>query len=272
MNYREELERCIEYIELNLDENISVESLADYMGYSFFHFIRVFQCIVGIPPMEYVRQRRLSRAAIQIAKGNKILDTALEFGYDTPSGFSKAFRKEFGYSPRESKKRIFQIDLPKIIKKPSLLVAGYEVGLSKNTDMKAFWEYYTGESLEERLYRILNPLKHGELGIWIPKQQNVQYILGVMVEDFTKTTIDMEKIIVPNALYAVFTTPPVDTTKDPEQKEFVQAIKSCWRYIFDIWFPISGYVYDDSAMDFEFYDERCHSRPDTVMEIWVPIK
>ncbi|WP_440962379.1 GyrI-like domain-containing protein [Paenibacillus nitricinens] len=42
--------------------------------------------------------------------------------------------------------------------------------------------------------------------------------------------------------------------------------------MFEEWFKDSGYDYDDSKLDFEFYDERCHSRPDTVMEIYVPVK
>lgn len=77
---------------------------------------------------------------------------------------------------------------------------------------------------------------------------------------------------VPEAEYAVFTTPPVDTSTDKEQIEFAQVIKSSWKYIFEEWFKDSGYVYDETKLDFEFYDERCHSRPDTVMEIYVPVK
>lgn len=33
----------------------------------------------------------------------------------------------------------------------------------------------------------------------------------------------------------------------------------------------SGYAYDDTKLDFEFYDERCHYRQDTVMDIYVPV-
>ena len=49
-------------------------------------------------------------------------------------------------------------------------------------------------------------------------------------------------------------------------------IKATWKYIFEEWFKESGYSYDESKLDFEFYDERCHGRVDTVMEIYVPIK
>lgn len=82
----------------------------------------------------------------------------------------------------------------------------------------------------------------------------------------------MLTIEVPEAEYAVFTTTPVDTTNDKEQKEFAKTIAGTWKHIFEDWFKDSRYVYDESKLDFEFYDERCHHRQDTVMDIYVPIK
>lgn len=124
------------------------------------------------------------------------------------------------------------------------------------------------------MYKILNPPKHGEVGLCIPSSDNgnATYLLGVIVEDYSKVEADMLTMDVPEAEYAVFTTPPVDTSTDTEQIEFAQVIKSSWKYIFEEWFKDSGYVYDETKLDFEFYDERCHSRPDTVMEIYVPVK
>ncbi len=49
-------------------------------------------------------------------------------------------------------------------------------------------------------------------------------------------------------------------------------IKETWKYIFEEWFKDSGYIYDEDKLDFEFYDERCHYRTDTIMEIYVPVK
>jgi AraC family transcriptional regulator len=124
------------------------------------------------------------------------------------------------------------------------------------------------------MYQILNPPNHGEVGLCVPSSDNgnVSYLLGVIVEDFTKVQEDMLTVEVPEAEYAIFTTPPVDGTTDPEQKEFANIIKNTWKYIFEEWFPESDYEYDESKLDFEFYDERCHHRPDTVMEIYVPVK
>ena len=165
------------------------------------------------------------------------------------------------------------------VRKPAFKVAGYGIdtditGTEYTKDVAAFWETYDGENLESKLYSILEPPRHGEVGICVPGSRNgkVAYLLGVVVEDFTKATPDMMQMEVPAAEYAVFTTPSVDTTEDREQKAFAAVIKDTWRFIFEEWFPQSGYIYDQDGMDFEFYDERCHHCTDTVMEIYIPVK
>ncbi len=292
VNYSKDIDRCIEFIENNIKEAITVSEVADYVGYSVNHFCRVFTLCKGISIMEYLRKRKLSLAAIELFKGRKIIDIALEYGFETPSGFSKSFRKAFGYSPTQYIARMdgyfnkgitFKIGgyimKPVIVKKPAFKVAGYGIntnigGTSYTKDIASFWSNYDGENLETKMYEILNPPNHGEVGLCVPtdKGGNVCYLLGVIVEDFSKVTEDMITVEVPEAEYAVFTTPPVDVTVDPNQDKFSEVIKETWKYIFEEWFKDSGYIYDEDKLDFEFYDERCHYRTDTIMEIYVPVK
>ncbi|GGG08795.1 AraC family transcriptional regulator [Paenibacillus albidus] len=242
--------------------------------------------------MEYVRSRKLSLAAVELFSGKRIIDIALDYGFETQSGFTKAFRKAFGYSPSQYAARmegylqngpIFEIGgyvmNPVIVQKPAFKVAGY--GIETNVaegnytkDIASFWSHYEGENLESKMYEILNPPKHGEVGLCVPAfdSGNATYLLGVIVEDFSRVTDDMLTVQVLEAEYAVFTTPPVDTSEGKDQGEFVHVIKSTWKYIFEEWFPGSGYVYDEGKLNFEYYDERCHSRVDTVMEIYVPVR
>ncbi|WP_264370913.1 helix-turn-helix domain-containing protein [Paenibacillus sabinae] len=56
---------------------------------------------MGVPVMEYIRKRRLSLASVELYKGRKIIDIAFDYGYETQSGFTKAFRKEYGYNPTQ---------------------------------------------------------------------------------------------------------------------------------------------------------------------------
>lgn len=291
MNYSNDMIKCIEYIECHIKETLTVERISNYMGYSVYHFCRVFQICNGTTLMEYVRKRKLSLAATELRKGMKIIDVACDYGFETPSGFAKAFRKEYKLSPSRYLARMVgyletnsnfniggYIMNPTFVKKPAFKVAGYGIetniaGSNYTKDIASFWSNYEGENLECKMYEILNPPKHGEVGLCVPSSDNgnVTYLLGVIVNDFSKVQEDMITVTVPEAEYAVFTTPPVDTTGDPEQNNFAQIIKETWKYIFDEWFKDSEYEYDDSKLDFEYYDERCHFRKDTVMDIYVPI-
>lgn len=292
MNYNKDLERCIDYVEEHIKDNLTAEEISLEMGYSVYHFCRVFSICKGIPLMEYVRKRKLSLASMELFQGRRIIDIAFDYGFGTPSGFTKAFRREFNYSPTQYAKRMAgypaaqtiqeiagYIMEPVIIKKAAFKAAGYGIktnvsGNSYTKDIASFWSIYEGENLESKLYKILNPPGHGEVGLCIPSSDNgnLTYLLGVVVNDFSNVTNDMITIEIPEAEYAVFTTPPIDTTLDPDQIEFAAVIKNTWKYIFTEWFKDSGCTYDETKLDFEFYDERCHHRLDTVMEIYVPVK
>ncbi len=292
MNYREDIEKSIQFIEYHIKENITIEEVAGHAGYSLYHFSRVFSLCKGVSVMEYIRGRKLSLAAAELFKGRKIIDIAMDYGFETSSGFTKAFRKAFGYSPTQYTARMAGYDggkttskiggyimNPVIVVKPAFKVAGYGIktnvtGGTYTKDIASFWNNYNGENLESKMYNILNPAKHGEVGLCVPLSEsgNAIYLLGVIVDDFSKAEEDMLTVEVPEAQYAVFTTPPVNTANDAEQKEFAKIIADTWKYIFEDWFKDSGYVYDESKLDFEFYDERCHHRQDTVMEIYIPVK
>ncbi|WP_313132866.1 AraC family transcriptional regulator [Anaerocolumna sp.] len=292
MNYRKDMEKSLQFIEDHIKENITLEEVADHAGYSLYHFCRVFSLCRGVSVMEYIRGRKLSLAAAELFKGRKIIDIAMDYGFETPSGFTKAFRKAFGYSPTQYTARMAgygdrkttlemggYIMNPVIVKKPAFKVAGYGIktnitGTTYTKDIASFWSNYNGENLESKMYQILNPPKHGEVGLCVPLSEsgNAIYLLGVIVDYFSKVEEDMLTVEVPEAEYAVFTTPPVDTSKDKDQNEFSKIITGTWKYIFEDWFQDSGYIYDESKLDFEFYDERCHHRQDTVMEIYIPVK
>ncbi len=286
------MEKSLQFIEDHIKENITLEEVADHAGYSLYHFCRVFSLCRGVSVMEYIRGRKLSLAAAELFKGRKIIDIAMDYGFETPSGFTKAFRKAFGYSPTQYTARMAgygdrkttlemggYIMNPVIVKKPAFKVAGYGIktnitGTTYTKDIASFWSNYNGENLESKMYQILNPPKHGEVGLCVPLSEsgNAIYLLGVIVDYFSKVEEDMLTVEVPEAEYAVFTTPPVDTSKDKDQNEFSKIITGTWKYIFEDWFQDSGYIYDESKLDFEFYDERCHHRQDTVMEIYIPVK
>ena len=112
----ETIQNSLDYIEDHLKTELSAQELAELAGYSQFHFERLFKRLVGLPPMRYIQRRRLLHAAFEIADGEKVIDTALNYGFDTQSGFSRAFLREFGasakaYTASHTIKRPYRIQL-----------------------------------------------------------------------------------------------------------------------------------------------------------------
>jgi len=286
------MEKSIDYIESNIKEDLTAGMIAENAGYSLFHFGRVFLAYYGMPVMEYVLKRRLSLALHDILNGAKVLDTALLYGFKTASGFSKAFRRHYHCSPKDFQKGLIlnlsdsneksysiskEILLKemRIEKRKSFLVAGYsskcENAIVETTkDVSAIWSEKPLESYLDHLYAKLNPPKHGEIGIYQQREDGAYYILGIIVENFKKVSSDMACIVIPEATYAVFTTQQIMGNEYPDA--FVATIRATWRGIFDVWIEDSAFEYDFEKFDFEYYDERCHSQVDPVMEIWIPIK
>lgn len=99
MKIGEIIRESTEYIDKHIGEELTVSEIARAVGYSEYHFSRLFKKITGFSVMEYVKHEKLSRAAGEIRSGQKIIDIALKYGWESHNGFTKAFKKEFGYCP-----------------------------------------------------------------------------------------------------------------------------------------------------------------------------
>jgi len=102
----QEAPECIEdvmrYIREHINEPLNRERLAAVACFSVPHFHRVFTAHVGESAASYVRRLRLERAGRKLRMGAvDITEVALAAGYDTHAAFSKAFKQQFGLSPRE---------------------------------------------------------------------------------------------------------------------------------------------------------------------------
>ena len=99
-NY-EAVARMQSYIEAHLDEPITLRDLARTAGYSPWHSARIFSEITGKTPFAYIRALRLSRAALLLRDGGeKVSDVAFDFVFDSHEGFTRAFTRAFGVTPK----------------------------------------------------------------------------------------------------------------------------------------------------------------------------
>lgn len=94
--------KIISYIEENLDKDLTLEKIAEALNYSKFYMVRVFKENTGITPYQYIRGRRLDKAAEKLA-GTKqpVVEIALEAGYGSQQSFTRVFRCEYGCTPQE---------------------------------------------------------------------------------------------------------------------------------------------------------------------------
>jgi AraC family transcriptional regulator len=82
--------RAIDYIEAHLTEEIDYEEVARQAYSSSYHFQRVFSVLCGYTLGEYIRKRRLTLAgAALLHSESKIIDVALQYGYESPDSFSR---------------------------------------------------------------------------------------------------------------------------------------------------------------------------------------
>jgi AraC family transcriptional regulator len=80
---------------------LTLRDLAAEAGLSPYHFLRTFERLTGLTPHQYVRRARLREAALRLAlESSKVIDVAFESGFGDVSNFNRAFRTEFGVSPR----------------------------------------------------------------------------------------------------------------------------------------------------------------------------
>lgn len=105
MHAWEQIQITIDHIEEHLSEELNIENLAKLAALSPFYYQRLFSRLVKRPVAEYVKLRRMAKAAEALLKeDNHILDIALEFGFSSHEHFTRTFKGTFGMTPKEYSK------------------------------------------------------------------------------------------------------------------------------------------------------------------------
>ena len=100
MDWVTSIHQAIQYIEEHLREELNIREIAQQAALSPFYFQKGFAMLCDLTVGDYIRQRRLSAAGLEVlTTDRKIIDIALEFGYDSPDSFTKAFTRFHGLTP-----------------------------------------------------------------------------------------------------------------------------------------------------------------------------
>lgn len=267
MSYSEAMISCEEYIDKHIGEAIRASDVAAFCGYSLYHFCHVFRAFHGVPLGEYIREIRLLRAAEDIVSGKSVLDTALDYGYETHAGFTKAFTVRFGMSPsvyrKNHHKGVYKMK-PEIKNLNAFRAIGYSIKPKDgdNTDILKNGAYWSGIDFKFMPSYPAGANDEGEVAAWIHPSDvsgELSYFFGYKTTD-TIVPDGFISLDIPAAEYAIFTVQAAEMFD-----ELVDNIRSTWQYIFKEWFDNSDYAFDEEKMCFEFYKGK-------VAQIFVPIK
>ena len=292
MTYHNIIQKVLHYIDENLKNELNADILADVAGFSMYHFCRVFQWNVGYSVMGYVRFRRLAFAALDLSSGRKMIDIAMDYGFETHSGFSKAFKRQYGVSPEKYRlynqthkpflPDIIRMDKysiggiimePKFVSLPAIKIAGYELKTrtlnQENLNaVSDFWAAYLMEGRADQLHQSNFIENHAEYGACFPENPEngeFSYVIGVEIKKDAKVPESFYCCELPPATYAVFSTPPCT------QMDFSKNIQGTWQYIMNDWFESSGFEYATGCTDFEYYGEKSFGEKDKICEIYIPV-
>lgn len=268
MSYLISIQQAIDYIEDNLREYINPEGVAQEAAYSLFYFHRIFQAVVGDSVMGYIRGRRLSEAAYELAKTDRrILDIALDYQYESQESFTRAFKKMYGMNPGEYRRRKQYYPLmtrfslvghtqnqggtilePKIVMREEFVVIGMEyVGDNANNEIGRLWEGFFPR-VSEISDRVDQSVLYGVCGS-AEEKVAFSYVAGAKVASGSDVPSGMVKKTIPAGKYLVYThVGPLKTFMDTNSK------------IFGEWLPESGF--EPAGLDFEVYDERFNEYSD----------
>ena len=282
----ESVRKALWFMESQFRGDVSLDDLSRAAGISRYHFAHVFAMTTGRSAMRYMRGRRLSEAARELANGGPdILSVALDFGYGSHEAFTRAFRDQFGLTPESvrAQRHLDNVNLveaikmdeslvttlapPRIEQRELLLIAGLGGKYSSDTrqNIPALWQ-----RLQPHLGNVPGQVFAGgggkggrTFGVCYNMDDdcNFDYLAGVEVSGFSELSAEFARLRIPSQRYAIFT-----------HREHVSTMHNVAMTIWTKWLPESGCQAVDAPY-LEYYGEEFDGR--TGMggyQIWIPIE
>ena len=267
------------FIESRLADDLSLESIAAQVNVSPYYLTRAFTHLSGQPIMRYVRGRRLSMAARELANGAPdVLSLALAAGYGSHEAFTRAFREHFGLTPEAVRaqghldnlaivepvamthQQLPTLEPPRFEQGKPMLIAGISARYNGErrggipSQWQRFMPYFEHfpDRLNEDAYGVM--YNTDDAG-------NMEYLCGVQVRNFGRTPPELTTLRIPPQRYAIF-----------KHRDHISTISGTFTAIWTRWLPESGHEVAD-APTLEVYGREFdpHSGHGG-LDVWLPIK
>ena len=285
---KEKIEIILQYIEDHLDENLSLDILAQIVGYSKYHLHRMLSELLEMPVHLYIQKRRLSNAAYELVHNKKeIVQISLTAGYSSQQAFHTAFKKSYKKTPDayRQQQKFYPLILPYDIEKAgkaNMLHRIIHIQIIKNKGFKCIG--YTcntslGFFMIGKTWRKMH--RHKDL---IANRTNLDFLIGINdysrykmeadhlsfdyyamaeVTDFNSIPRGMVSKTLPTSDYAVFY---LKGKNEESVQPFIEAIYREWLLNTDY------ELNDELQFDFICYGEKQDENKESQIEIWLPIK
>ena len=201
-------QKALWFVESHSRMDIDLEQVARASCVSQYHLTRAFAEVYGVSLMRYVKLRRLSEAAKQIAAGAPdILSIALENGYGSHEAFSRAFKKEFGVTPEcvRSNVQLSHLNL----KEPIVMTTQQVLKLNRPR-VESLMSPAGIPNIWQRFSPYLGTIRHqigqDAYGICFnfDDEGKFDYLSGVAVDSNSETPHGLLRLTLPAQKYAVF--------------------------------------------------------------------
>jgi len=108
----ETLEKVLAYVDNHICQKINLCDLSEIAAYSPFYFSKLFSETMGMPVTGYIRIRKLQYAIASLLEGQKVIDVALLYAFDSHEGFTRSFKQLFGSTPSTVRKYLTSYTVP----------------------------------------------------------------------------------------------------------------------------------------------------------------
>jgi AraC family transcriptional regulator len=273
---------ALDLMEQKMEQKLDIEEISRAACSSPFHFQRMFHMLTGMTVAEYMRKRKLTLAAQELASSSsKVLDVALKYGYDSPESFSKAFRKLHGISPSDARgseislkafpRITFHLSLKgdkemdyRIVDKEAFTILGKSFETTckdgeQTRQIPRFWEECHQNGTIAKLSSVASDGILMGICDMPPGQEYLTYTIASNVHADEQADGFISRTI-PALTWAIFTsTGPIPG-----------AIQSVFSRIFQEWFPGTGYEHAGGP-EIEVYLPGDVTADTYQCEVWIPV-
>ncbi len=279
-DYHKRVNKVLHYINTHLDEDLDVSKLAEVSNFSPFHFHRIMRAFLNEPLKAYIVRIRLEKAAMLIQSTDlKMIDITFKVGYDLPSSFNKAFKKQFGVSPSDYKEKYTELNSfnylkftkmesklkvqPKIKElKPFKVIYVNSIGAYSGKGTEEAWEAVCNFAEQKRLFGRSTEfigISHDDPNITDAEKLRYDACVSISKEIVPEGRIGVKTI--EGGKYAVF------LHKGP-----YSGFQELYDYIYGVWLPDINYELRELPCFEKYLNSPDKTKPENLKtEVYIPV-